>query len=93
MSASHNSALNVVGTIFYGLVAGFAATAVIVLGFVFLGSFACWIFHYLGWMHGGELSLACGLGSVYYTVIPGLVIGVIVCAKVWNRRLRSAPTA
>jgi hypothetical protein len=54
--------------------------------------FACWIFHYLGWMHGGELSLACGLGSVYYTVIPGLVVGAIVCVRVWITRLRNAPT-
>ena len=92
MSASANSAPSIIGIIFYGLVAGFAATVVIVLGFIFLGLFACWMFHYLGWMHGGELSLACGLGSVYYTVIPGLVVGAIVCARVWITRLRNAPT-
>jgi hypothetical protein len=91
MAASHNSAVNVAGIIFYGLVAGFAATVVLVLGSIFLGLLAGWIFNYLGWKHAGKSATVGGLGSVYFTAIPGLVVGVAVCVKVWITRLRRAP--
>ena len=93
MSPSHNSALSTAGVILYGLVAGFAAAVAVVLGSFFLIFFAIRIFRYPGSEHAGELAAASGLRSVYLTVIPGLIAGVIVCLKVCTRRLRNARTS
>jgi hypothetical protein len=89
MTASHNSAPKIGGTILYGLVAGFAATVAIVLGSFFLIFFATWVFRYQGVPNAGELAAASGLGSVYFTFIPGFIVGVIVCVKVCAGRLRA----
>jgi len=61
MSASRNSAIKVVGIIVYGLVAGFAATVAIVLGPIFLGLLAAWIFNLLGWEQASRSVGFCGL--------------------------------
>ena len=92
MSASSNSATKVVGIILYGLVAGFAVAAVIVVGRVFLGLLASWIFHQLGWEQASGTALFIGFYYIYFTGAIGLITGVIVCFHVWITRLRSAPT-
>ena len=92
MSASRNSAIKVVGIIVYGLVAGFAATVAIVLGPIFLGLLAAWIFNLLGWEQASRSVGFCGLYYIYFTGVIGLIVGVIVCLYVWITRPRNAPT-
>ena len=70
-----------VGRIVYGLVAGFAATVVIVLASIFADLVAARIFSQVDW----ELAMASGLRTVYYTVPPSIVVGVIVCWKICTR--------
>jgi hypothetical protein len=88
MSTSGNNFLKTIGAILYGLVAGFAATVVIVLGCIFLGLLSGWIFDSLGWKQLGDSALVAGLSSVYFTVIIGLIVGLTVCYKVSTTHLR-----
>lgn len=89
MNASRHRGLSIVGIILYGLMAGFAMTAVIALVPVFLGLFVAGILKLLGHEHASISTEAYGLVSVYYSAIPALIAGVIVCAWQWNRRLQS----
>jgi hypothetical protein len=91
MPKFHQIGLNTFGIIFYGFLAGSAAATIIVLGPIFLGLFIGWIFNQVGWEQAGGSAMVGGLGSVYYTVIPGLIVGVIVCLRVWITCLRDAP--
>jgi hypothetical protein len=88
MSTSSNSFLKTIGPILYGLVAGFAATVVIVLGCIFLGLLSAWAFNSLGWKQLGDSALVAGLSSVYFTVVIGLIVGLVVWYKVSTTRLR-----
>ncbi len=88
MSASSNSFPKTVGAILYGLVAGFAATMVIVLGCIFLGLLAGWVFTSLGWKQLGHSAYVAGLSSFYFTVVIGIIVGLIVWYKVSATRLR-----
>jgi len=88
MSASSNSFLKTVGAILYGLVAGFAATVVIVLGSIFLGLLAGWVFTSLGWKQLGDSASVAGLYFIYFTAVIGLIVGLIVWYKVSATRLR-----
>jgi hypothetical protein len=91
MSASSNGASRVVGTILYGLVAGFAATTLSILGPMLLALFFLWIFDSLGWQPGRDLAVTVISCYIFITGF-GLIVGVIVCVYVWITRLRSAPT-
>jgi hypothetical protein len=93
MYAQRYGALKIVGIIFYGLVAGFAATVAIVLGPIFLGLLAGWIFNQLGWEQATRSVGSSGLYYIYFTGAVGLIVGVIVCLHVWITRLRNAPTS
>ncbi len=92
MYAPRNRAPKIVGIVFYGLVAGFAATVAIVLGPIFLGLLAGWIFNQLGWEQASKSVAFSGLYYIYFTGAIGLIVGVIVCLCVWITRLRNAPT-
>jgi hypothetical protein len=85
-----NTVGKIVGAILYGLVAGFAATTVTILGPIFLALFFLWIFDSLGWRPGRDLAVSVISGYIFITGL-GLMIGVIVCVKVWITRLRSTP--
>jgi len=93
MSASSASFPKTIGALLFGLVAGFAAIVVIVLGCIFLGLVAGWVFGFLGWKQLGDQASIAGLSSIYFTVPIGLIVGLIVCFKVSTNRLRqqSAP--
>jgi hypothetical protein len=92
MSASSNSATKVFGIILYGLVAGFAATTLTILGPMLLAVFFVWVFDSLGWRLGRDL--AATVISCYFLFIGfGLIVGVIVCVYVWITRLRNPPTS
>lgn len=88
MSASSNSFPKTFGAILYGLVAGFAATMVIVLGCIFLGLLAGWVCTSLGWKQLGHSASVAGLASIYSTVVIGLIVGLVVWYKVSATRLR-----
>jgi hypothetical protein len=92
MYAPRNRALKMVGIIFYGFVAVFAATVAIVLGPIFLGLLAGWIFNQLGWEQASKSVAFSGLYYIYFTGAIGLIVGVIVCLCVWITGLRNAPT-
>src|SRR5258708_39227505 len=86
MSTSGNGFQKTIGAILYGLIAGFAAAVVIVLGCIFLGLLSGWIFNSLGWKQLGDSALVAGLSSVYFPVIIGLIVGLIVFYKVSTTR-------
>jgi hypothetical protein len=88
MSTSSNRFLETIGAILVGLVAGFASTVVIVLGFMFLCFLAGWGFGVFGWKQLAYSTTAGGLASVYYTVPVGIFVGLIVCYRVSVTRLR-----
>jgi hypothetical protein len=88
MSASPNRFLKTIGAILYGLVAGFAATVVVVLGCIFLGFLVGWIFSFLGWRELGRSATMAGLYSINFTVPIGFIVGLIVCYTVSISRLR-----
>jgi len=92
MSASSASFPKIIGALLYGLVAGFAAIVVIVLGCIFLGLAAGWAFSSLGWKQLGDSASIAGLSSIYFTVPIGLIVGLIVCFKVSTNRLRQQST-
>jgi len=91
MSASSNPATKVVGVILYGLVAGFAATTLTILGPMLLALFFLWIFDSLGWRPGRDLAVSVISGYIFITGL-GLIVGTVVCVNVWIARLRNAPT-
>jgi hypothetical protein len=88
MSPSGNSFPKTVGAILYGLIAGLAATVVIVLGCMFLGLLVGWASSSLGWKQLGYAATVAGFSSVYFTVVIGLIVGIIVCYKVSTTCLR-----
>ena len=91
MSASSNGATKVVGIILYGLVAGFAAITLTILGPMLLALFFLWIFDSLGWQPGRDLAVT--VISCYIFIIGfGLIVGLIVCVYVWITRLRTSST-
>ena len=92
MPTAPSSASKLLGIILYGLVAGFAATVVMVFGSVFLGFFASWIFNFLGWRKAAISAEMSGFYCIYFTGAFGLLAGVIVCLYVWITRLRNPPT-
>ena len=92
MAPPTNGATRVVGIILYGLVAGFAATTLTILGPMLLALFFLWIFDSLRWQPGRDLAVT--VISCYIFIIGfGLIVGVLVCVYVWITRLRSAPAA
>jgi hypothetical protein len=91
MSTSRTSATKVLGIVVYGLVAGFAATTLTILGPIFLALFFVWIFDSLRWQPGRDLAVTV-ISSYIFIAGLGLIVGVIVCLYVWITRLRSAPT-
>jgi hypothetical protein len=74
-----NRFLKTIGAVLYGLVAGCAATVVMVLGCIFLGG---WILSVAGWKEQGGAATMAGLYYIYYIVPIGLIVGVIVGCKV-----------
>ena len=88
MPATSRNGGRKIGVILYGLVAGFAATTVIVLGQISLAFFGVWVFHQLGWEQASNS--AAHFGFYYIFFIPlGIIVGVIVCSCVWIAGFRN----
>lgn len=83
--------IKAVGVILYGLVAGFAGFTVIALGHILLAFFSAWIFHQLGWEQAS--GSAARFGFYYIIFIPvGLIVGIVICLRVWIKGFRTAST-
>ena len=59
----------------------------IVLGWMFLGFLAGWVFSSLGWEQLGYSATVAG-SLVYFTIPIGIIVGVIVRYKLSSTRLR-----
>ena len=91
MSVTRSAAVKTVGVIFYGLVAGFVGTTIIVLGQILLAFFGVWFFHRLGWEQASLGAARFGFFYVYFIFI-GLVVGIVICLRVWIKGFRNTPT-
>ena len=91
MSVTRSAGVKTIGVIFYGLVAGFAGTTVIVLGQILLAFFGVWFFHRLGWEQASNGAARFGFLYVYF-IFVGLVVGIVICLRVWIKGLRNAAT-
>jgi hypothetical protein len=91
---SSNRFLETIGAILTGLVAGFASTVVIVLGFMLLSFLAGWGFGVFGGKQLGYSTTTGGLASVYYPVPVCIFVGLIVRYRVRVTRLhqKSVPS-
>ena len=87
MAALTNRFVKTIGAVLYGLVAGCAATVVVVLGCIFLGFLGGWVLSLAGWKEQGGAATMAGLYYIYYIVPVGLIVGIIVGCKVSIRGL------
>lgn len=78
------------GAILYGLLAGFAATTVAILGPLLLAWFFVWVFSSLGWQQARDAAVTVISLYVFITGF-GILLGVFVCLRVCITRLRGAP--
>jgi hypothetical protein len=74
--------------IFYGLGVGLATLIAIVLTSVLLGAFIVWLFESNGWKGLGEYQPWLPIIFGEYSIVPGVVVGAVVCWKIWKSRLR-----
>ena len=88
MTLAQTTPLRAFGVVLYGLVAGFASTVVVVLGIIFLGFAASWIFGLFGWDEASRFAEMSGRYYIYYTVPLGILVGLVVCIRVCLRRFR-----
>lgn len=77
-----------IGVILYGLVAGFATATVVALGQIFLAFFGVWIFQQLGWGQASNSEAKFGFYYTYFIAL-GLIVGMIVCLRVWIAGFRN----
>jgi H+/Cl- antiporter ClcA len=77
-----------VGTIIYGICVGAVILIAVVLTSVLLGALIAWLFDANGWTGLGEYRpwLPIILGE--YSILPGVIVGAIVCWRIWKPRLR-----
>ena len=78
-----------IGAILYGLAAGMGVFVVIVFASALLGVFVDWFSSFTGWISLGEYGAWLPIMLGEYSLIPGLVVAVIVCWKIWKSRLGS----
>ena len=88
MSALRLSVARKVGSIVYGLLAGFATAMVFTIASVFLVALASWFLRYTNWDPSGEWSGPLGIVVAYYAFLPGVIVGAVVCWKVWRSGFR-----
>jgi hypothetical protein len=74
-----------VGAVFYGLAAGLATFIGIVFVSVLLGVLLAW---FSALMMLGEYKPWLSIIFGEYSMVPGIVLGAIVCWRIWRARLR-----
>jgi hypothetical protein len=80
-----------VGVILYGLVAAFAGFTVAGLGPIALAFFGVWIFGLVGWEQASNWAARFGFYYIYFFVV-GLLVGTVICLRVWINGFRNAST-
>jgi len=91
MSAPSLNAPRRVGIIVYGLLAGFAAAMVFAIASVFLVAVASWFLRYTNWDPTGERSGPLEIVVAYYALLPGVIVGAVVCWKICKSGWRGGP--
>lgn len=78
-----------VEAVLYGLGLGMATFIGVVFASFLMGALIAWLFDSHGWTGLGEYKpwLPIILGE--YSIVPGIVIGAVVCRKIWKSRLRA----
>lgn len=81
-----------VGAIIYGLAAGVATFVGLVFVSVLVGALIAWLLDTNGWTGLEEYKpwLPIILGE--YSMPPAIVVGAIVCWRIWKARLRPSKT-
>ena len=78
-----------IGTILYGLGAWLVTFVGVVLTSVLLGVFIAWLADSNGWTGLGEYKPWLPIIFGEYSVVPGIVVGAVVCWKIWKSGLRA----
>jgi hypothetical protein len=78
------------GAILYGLGVGFATLIGVVFTSVLLCAFIAWLFDSNGWAGLGEYKPWLPIIFGEYSIVPGVVVGAIVCWKMSKSRLRAS---
>ncbi len=74
--------------ILYGLGAGLMTLVGVVLTSVLLGAFIAWLFDSNGWTGLGVYKPWLPIIFGEWSIVPGTVVGAIVCWKIWKSELR-----
>ena len=82
MSAPNLNTPRKIGIIVLGLLAGFATAMVFAIASVFLVAVASWLLRYTNWDPTGEQSGPLEIVVAYYALLPGVIVGAVVCRKV-----------
>lgn len=90
MAVRQTTPVRACGNILYGLLAGFASTVVVVLGIIFLGFAASWIFRLFGWEEASRFATMSGFYYIHLTGPLGILVGLMVSIRVWLRRFRQS---
>lgn len=75
--------------VWYGLVAGAAVAFIIATGPFFLAEVGIWVFNRVGWKDAAMFAARFGFLSLY-TVWAGLLLGTIICVRLWIKGFRDA---
>jgi hypothetical protein len=78
-----------VGAILFSLGVGLAAVVGVVFTSVLLGAFIAWLFDSNGWTGLGEYKPWLPIIFGEYSIVPGVVVGAVVCWKMWKSRLHA----
>jgi hypothetical protein len=76
-----------IGAVIYGLAAGIAILLGLVFASVLLGVLIALLADATGWTGLGEYKPWLPLGFGEYSMVPGALVGAIVCWKIWKSRL------
>ena len=77
------------GAILFSLGAGLAAFVGVAVTSFLLGVFIAWLFDFYGWTGLGEYKPWLPIIFAEYSIVPGVVVGAVVCWKIWKSRLHA----
>jgi hypothetical protein len=80
------SAFQKIGIVIYGLAVGVGTALSISAAFLVLGSVISLFAQSTGWIHLGEYQPWLPIMGAEYGLFIGLVLGALVCWKVWRSR-------
>jgi hypothetical protein len=77
------------GAILYGLGLGLATLVGVVFTSFLLGAFIAWLFDSNGWTGLGEYKPWLPIIFGEYSIVPGVIVGAVVCWKIVKSKLRA----